>query len=331
MPEPSTTILARLISMVRIIDAQPGISVTELAQFFGRPEKRIRADIDLLDNAGIGDLLPGRTFEIDYDLYTEQGLLTLRSPLNLSAPLPITEKEFARLVTALQAMAPTLTESEQQILPQTLSTLLAARSRMQATTADGDALANLTPAISEVTREKVTEVQRALTDCTAIVFDYVNGAGRHSHRTVSPSALVLERDGWVMTGYCHTAESERTFRLDRTTNLAVVQTAFTPPVDATSSGQGMESGEPGEAVIVTLDPGAAWALRESPATIVEEGRAGALTATYRVWDPTWMRTELLALAPYVEDVSPHHYLEEAAVYARQALEETLQGEDTGNA
>lgn len=57
MPEPSTTILARLISMVRIIDAQPGISVAELAQFFGRPEKRIRADIDLLDNAGVGDLL----------------------------------------------------------------------------------------------------------------------------------------------------------------------------------------------------------------------------------------------------------------------------------
>ena len=328
MPEPSTTILARLISMVRIIDAQPGISVTELAQFFGRPEKRIRADIDLLDNAGIGDLLPGRTFEIDYDLYTEQGLLTLRSPLNLSAPLPITEREFARLVTALQAMAPTLSDTEQQILPQTLSTLLAARSRMHAGTADGDSLASLTPAISEATREKVATVQKALTDGKVVVFDYVNGAGRHSHRTASPSALVLERDGWVMTGYCHTAESERTFRLDRTTNLSEAQAALMSAVDATSSSQGRE---PGETVKVTLHSGAAWALRESPAATVEEGPAGRLSATYQVWDPTWMRTELLALAPYVEDVSPHHYLEETAVYARQALEETLQGEDTGNA
>lgn len=330
LPEPSTTVLARLMSMVRIIDAHPGISVEELARHFGRPEKSVRTDIALLDRAGVGDLLPGRTFDIDYDLFLEEDLLSLRTPLNLSAPLPITDREFARLVTALKAMAPTLTEADQKLLPQTLSTLLAAR---VGTTTDALSVATLTgpaPAISDLTREKIAVIQEAMASASAISFDYVNGAGHTSERTVSPRELILERDGWVVTGFCHTAGSERTFRLDRSTNLASAIQAPIPSNQVPSTTPSTEPEDPGEEVTVTLRADAAWALRESPAATVEEGPDGTLIATYRVWDPIWIRTELLSLSPYVEAVSPRHHFDDAANYARVALEETMNREDASH-
>ncbi|WP_164996652.1 helix-turn-helix transcriptional regulator [Actinomyces minihominis] len=316
MAEDTVAALSRLISLVRLIDNQPGITVGELSQHFGRSKARIRSDIRLLDRAGVDDLLPGCTFEIDYDLFLEQDAVSLRSPLNIDAPLPITRQEFASVVTALQAMAPTLDEDDLQLLPQTLSALITALDATDA--AELGTGSGLTiPTMSQSTRQMILLIQKAMVEGRSITFSYLNRAGVESHRVVTPEALVQERDGWIVRGMCHRAMGERSFRLDRASGLSLADSATFARRTTSPTSNRLE--EVGETVTVTLSSEAAWALKESPARTVKTARDGTIVAVFQSWDPVWMRTELLTLAPYVLDVLPRVYLEEASDFARRAL------------
>ncbi len=325
MAEDTVAALSRLVSLVRLIDNQPGITVSELSQHFGRSKARIRSDIRLLDRAGVDDLLPGCTFEIDYDLFLEHDAVSLRSPLSINAPLPITRQEFASVVTALQAMAPTLDEDDLQLLPQTLSALMTALDAADA--ADlGTGSGITTPTMSQSTRQMILLIQKAMVEGRSISFSYVNRSGVESHRVVTPEALVQERDGWIVRGLCHRAMGERSFRLDRTSGLTLADDANFARRGASPTTRPLES--EGETVTVTLSSEAAWALKESPARTVKTSRDGSIIATFQSWDPVWMRTEILTLAPYVLDVSPRVYLEEASAFARRALESQESGKES---
>ena len=46
---------------------------------------------------------------------------------------------------------------------------------------------------------------------------------------------------------------------------------------------------------------------------------GGIEVEFTVWDPAWMRTQLLALADYVQTVDPEKVLTDAGRFARDAL------------
>lgn len=321
MAEDRGTALARLASIVRLVASQPGISVGELSVHFGRPRRAIRRDIELLDRAGIGDLLPGRSFEIDYAHYVEEERLYLREALNLDAPLPLTDSELVRLVTGLQAIVPTLEEDDLRLLPGALSALIAARGDEPV----GDVPSRIPevalPAMSELTASKIVALRRAIESGRSVSFDYVNSAGRASSRVMRPERLVCGDDGWVVSGWCAEAGQVRTFRVDRLANLASLPSENPARLRAGLArrvGTPQADGE-GERVVVTLRPEGRWRAQEAPA-LVEAAPGGMLKATYEVWDPHWMRAELLSLAPFVVAVEPIAYLEQAGGFARRALQ-----------
>lgn len=324
MPEERSDALARLVSMVTVIDRHPGITVEELAAHFGRSKARIRADIALLDRAGFDDLLPGRTFDIDYDLYLEKEQVRLHTPLNLSSPLPLTDREFALLLTGVQALAPTLDDDELALLPSTLSSLVAMRRKGDENRAVGSSVTVATT-LSQERRKALNVIHDALSRAGTVSFHYLNAAGVHSDRVFTPLTLVAERDGWVTSGWCHSAGGSRTFRLDRMTKVRLMD-----PSDAEGSARPTavpsrtihepEGRDRGQMVTVTLDPQAQWAVHESPAFTVTTDASGQILATYRVWDERWFLAELLLLAPYVLATDPPYLQEAAGALARRALQ-----------
>lgn len=320
LAEDRGTALARLASIVRLIAARPGISVGELSLHFGRPRRSIRRDIETLDRAGIGDYLPGSTFEIDYFEFLETGRLYLREPLNLDAPLRLTDSELVRLVTGLRAIAPTLDAEEQGVLPAALSALFAARDSTESSSGTHGLSEVATSAMSALTASKIGELQAAVRSGGTVTFNYVDGAGRASARTVSPDELVCGDDGWVVSGWCADAQASRTFRLDRMTNLVGAQKTIpaAPPPSSVRVAPAETEGPVGEEVRVTLRAEGRWRAMQSCAE-VEAGEDGTLCLTYRVWERNWMRSELLSLAPFVITTDPVTYFEEAGDFARRAL------------
>ncbi len=315
MAEAAGTALARLVSMVHLIDEHPGITTRQLASHFGRSMRRIRADIDTLDRAGFDDLLPDKTFEIDYDLYVAQDRLALRTPLELRAPLPVTEEEFALLLTGLGAAAPLLTDQERQWVPRTISALMAMRAPISKSTA----AAPVPLAMESRLRDTVLLFRDAISQGRDTGFHYVSGAGTTSDRIFRPDSLTLGVEGWVVSGFCASAQERRTFRLDRMSGVEMMGRSSFPTIPASDTQAGVA-----RSVEVDLQAQARLLLAESAASSLQVNEDGTITATFTVFDDAWMRKQLLNLAPWVITTRPRTYLEQAASFARTALVEQKQ-------
>lgn len=59
---------------------------------------------------------------------------------------------------------------------------------------------------------------------------YLDSQGIISQRKLSPKALCYTmEDGWILIGYCHKREAERSFRLSRIEEVHALDEFFPPP------------------------------------------------------------------------------------------------------
>ena len=302
--------ITRLVSMINYISRHPGVSVEQLAEHFGRTPRQVRSDVELLDQAGIDDLLPGRTLEIDWDLYEDEDRVELFTSLEVNSPIALTGEEVARIILGLQMIAPSLSEGERNELPSTISTLLAASSQSPPI---GDGVQTVVPLVDSA---HFAQVLDAIESEGCLSIDYTNAEGVSSSRDVWPTGLVAERDGWVMSAWCSTRGEARSFRLDRVTSLKACEGEPHRPPRGRSQKTDVDLGENVE---VTLSRDAEWVLGESVAKQAKRTR-NSIVATFEVWDPSWLAAELLALAPYVEQTKPEEHLVQARNFAREALD-----------
>lgn len=67
----------------------------------------------------------------------------------------------------------------------------------------------------------VREIEEAIHNKNIVEFDYTNGSGQKSHRTVEPLALNYRWYAWYLLAYCTCKNDYRFFKLNRLTNLRV--------------------------------------------------------------------------------------------------------------
>ncbi len=309
MAEDASLQLSRLAGLATFIAENPGVAVADAAGHFGRKPAQLRRDVAVLIDSGFDDLLPGRTLELDLEAYLADGTLSLRSPLGLQRSAALSADDLALLTYGLQAIAPTLNEAEAEAIPKVLEKI-AAHSGVDVsfdqTLVDTISAPSTGPRL-QLLREAMSAGQRAR-------FHYVSGSGKTGLRTVQPTGLTFARDGWLLESICLDTGAPRSFRLDRMDAVEVL-----PPDTALSDGEAIRAGEvQGQTVLVELSPEAGWMTHETAATSVHRSAEG-LTAQYTMWDPDWMRTELLLLSPYVQSADPPALLEEAQAYAEEAL------------
>ncbi len=322
MAENSSVQLSRLVALVNFIAENPGVTVAQVADHFSRSVAQVRRDVSVLIDSGFDDLLPGRTLELDLSAYLEEGELWLRDPLGLESSISLSSQEFALLIYALTALSPSLSAAENALLPN-LALKLVNSSEVGV---GGAFFMQTVSALDE--DSSVQKVLEAINDSAGLRFTYTDASGNVSRRQASPRLLRLARDGWLVEAIADTGE--RSFRLDRMTDVQVVA----PATLRDSGREGLQAGASGElsgtqhaadqsqsgepVVSVLLAPSAAWITNETPARNVRKTAEG-LEATFVAWDPQWMRTELLLLAPYVEKTDPANVKEEASSYAHTAL------------
>ena len=311
MPEPKSVTLSRLASLATFVAEHPGVSVRDAATHFGRTPKQLRADVRVIAEAGFDDLLPGRTLEIDLDAFLQGDVLVLRDSLGLERVNAISEEDLALLVCGLGAIAPTLSETELALVPGAMR-----KAALLAGLGEDQPLPAVEALAAADAPEKLGVIREALDRGQLLHFDYTPASGTMARRVVQPLGLGFAGDDWLLEGLSldgPSAGQQRSFRLDRMGPVSVREREEAPSLpEATRDIPGAVS------ATAVLSPDADWLAHELPAAAVRQG-PDSIEATFTVWDPAWLRTQLLHVAEHLQTTRPPTVKSQAAAFAREAL------------
>ncbi len=207
---------ARLLQLMQALRSQaPPVLAQNLAQETGVSLRTIYRDIDSL--RGLGAVIDG-----------EAGFgYTLQEDAHLP-PLGFEADELEALVLGLKEVAqigdPALADAARSAL-----------SKIRARVPEGQAR-RIEHAVLDARRFKrppdpvidVAALRRAAWDEQLVRFDYADGQGRASSRSVKPLGIVFMTDAHMLLAWCLLRQDFRAFRLDRMKALDVLAESFRP-------------------------------------------------------------------------------------------------------
>ena len=309
MPETSEVATVRLLSLVSWIGEHPGVSAHDVAAHFDRSDAQVERDVALLGD--VGDSLPGASFELDWDLWETERRLAVRTTLGVDLPPRLTADEAAAVLIGLRAIAPALDRHLRARLPRTALGVAALAHE------GSDVAERLTVSAQPRHDGRLDVLQRAMRRGHGVGFTYTDAQGRVTDRDVDPLELHTGPQGWSLRGWCVASAGERTFRLDRVTDLHELDRPArrhrrTPAVPAGASAR--------PTVRVRVSNAARWVLEEVPCTLVREDDR-SFTADLEVWDRAWVESLLIDISPHLLAVDPPEFAESLRARARAALAE----------
>lgn len=204
MARPSSSERARrLIALLGQLDSRRNIRLADLAARLGVSETQIASDLETLSMCGVAPYDPLGLVPVFID---GDEVVVFGDVPALKAGVRLSASEAEALSAALQAAGFGSDDPLTARLLEAASSSFTAEElgRMLVTK-----VGSHDPGVYEVLAE-------AIADRVAVELDHApSGADAVRHRIVEPCALFAERGAWYLTGWCRTARSWRTFRLDR--------------------------------------------------------------------------------------------------------------------
>lgn len=304
----------RLLGIVLELQRRKHVRAEDLAAKYETSKRTIYRDMQALGETGVpiiaeagkgyslveGYFLPPLTFTSE-----EATMLALGSDLMAQhfdvqyrdAATSASAKLEAVLPLAQRAQVEHLRKSITFVVPETLAS---------------EAVAALLPAL-----------RRALLERRTIQFHYHtryahDGEPAKKTRSADPYGMYHYGDTWYLLAYCHLRQAVRSFRLDRLSQLKVLDQTFELPADFS-----MEPPEEDESRKVTVrvlfDEEAAPWVREARAYAVAavDEKADGLLITYRVNEARDLLQWLLSWGSHARVLEPTYLREELAEEARK--------------
>lgn len=142
-------------------------------------------------------------------------------------PLMFTHDEARALVASVRLAQPRLDAALARQAEAALSKILAVLPA--AARAAAESLAVYAPdfGVDEPTRARLEVLRVAIDARRKLQFGYLDAQGRSSERTVRPLGCFYWGEVWTLAAWCETRAGFRSFRVDRVSGLAVLETHFT--------------------------------------------------------------------------------------------------------
>jgi proteasome accessory factor C len=313
--ESATDRLGRLLTMVPWLMRHQGIDLAEAAATFGVDEAQVVDDLQLLFVCGTPGHMPDDLIEASW----EDGKVYVGNADTIAHPLRLGRDEALALVVALRALAAVPGIEEHDAIDRALAKLESASGD-----AAGDAAAVSVAVDADGHEQEVlTTVRAGLRTHRRLHLRYlVASRDESTERDVDPMR-VLNVDGrWYLEAWCHRAEDQRMFRLDRVDEVSVLDQDGTPPQQARprAVGPGVFRPSPDdETVRLHVQPQAAWVAEQFPVDGVERQPDGSLLVDLRTADPSWLVRLVWRLGGQARVVSPPRLVELVRDGARRAL------------
>jgi len=312
MPEEAPVQVARILAMASWIMDNPGHNVRQIAQHFGRSSRQVRRDLEYMGQ--IGDSMIDRSYGLDWDLYETEGVVVLRGSQTPSLP-KLTPAEAAALLVALRALAPYLSESEEEVLLSTAAKLASRASQEGGDTQGGSEVIHLEQErsnSSELQKENnaqhVIDLRYAIDELREVSFEYLGVEGFYT-RCVYPLGLKHLSTGWILDAWDPIRETHRSYRVDRMNNLVIGEKH--PRVSIPS--------EPAPSTLtLTISANARWICEDFESTAISED-AEMITCSLPIWNEEWILALLCDISADIIEC-PSEWMQRVSDYAQSAME-----------
>ncbi len=314
MTETAVQRLSRLLAMVPWLLSHQGVPVAEAAEEFGVSPAQLVKDLELLFVCGLPGHLPDDLIDADWD----SGFVFVGNADPISRPLRLGMDEALALIVGLRTLLEVPGFGDREAVSRALSKLedAAGEAGEPARQMRVDLAGSAEPAVLEA-------CQTALRERRRLHLDYlVPHRDETTDRDVDPMRVLYAQGRWYLEGWCHRAESVRTFRLDRIVGIGLLTADGTPPPQALRRDLDAELFAPGpgdHVVRLELRPEARWVTDYYPVQDLEEHPDGSLTVTMRTGDLTWLRGLTLRLGGTGRVLQPVALAEQVGATARAAL------------
>lgn len=312
MPEEAPVQVARILAMASWIMDNPGHTVRQIAQHFGRSSRQVRRDLEYMGQ--IGDSMIDRSYGLDWDLYETEGVVVLRGSQTPSLP-KLTPAEAAALLVALRALAPYLSESEEEVLLSTAAKLASRASQEEGEVRSGSEVihleqesSNSPDAQQKISAQNVIDLRYAIDELREVSFNYL-GADDSYSRCVYPLGLKHLSTGWILDAWDPTRQTHRSYRVDRMNNLVIGEKR--PRVSIPS--------EPAPSTLtLTISANARWICEDFESTVISED-AEMITCSLPIWNEEWILALLCDISADIIEC-PSEWMQRVSEYARSAME-----------
>ena len=294
--------IQRILAIVPWIVAHPGAAKKEVAHRFGMTVEQLDDDLALVLMIGVPPYSPG-----DYlDVVDDGEFVTIRLADQFSRPLQLTPAEGLALLAAGRALLAVPGSDPEGPLATALAKLEHALDL---------------PGVAVDVGEPVflDELRHAAAHGERVEIDYWS-AGRDelTTRRIDPAVVFFAMGEWYVNAFCHRADAERMFRVDRVRALRATGEHFEPSeADDIIDVYHPRADDP--RVTLALAPAAAWVAEAYPAESTTTRPDGTIEVVLAVSEPAWLERLLVRLGPEARVLGPDTARGAGAVAARRVL------------
>jgi proteasome accessory factor C len=285
--------LQRVLALVPWIVANPGTTIAELSRRFEVDQDELERDLELLPLCGLPPYTADRLIDV---WIADDGAVSIRLAEYFERPLRLTPAEGVALLTAGRALLAVPGTDPHGPLATSLDKLEAAIGARGAM------------AIDVGGTDHLNRLQEAVAGDERIEIDYYSFArDEMTTRVVDPWRVFHAFGAWYLVGYCHRAEGERLFRVDRVRAVRATGEHAAPAPAADDDGLAglVYRPAPGDLrVRLLLDPGAGWVAESYVTEGVTERTDGRLEVVLPVSAPAFLARLLLGLGPAATVLEP---------------------------
>ncbi|WP_026927730.1 WYL domain-containing protein [Granulicoccus phenolivorans] len=314
--------VARLLALVPYVQANPGISVKQVAREFGIAPRQVVKDLQVAYMCGRPGGLPGDLIEVDMEAVESDGVIHLDNAEELQRPMRLRADEALSLTLGLQSVRevapPQLTGHVDSALAKLQGAAGAAADRTQVRVLAADEAVRRTIGDAIGGDRRLRLVYDAPTGTTTRTVDPLQVSSSDGYAYLQawsevPDTVTPAADGRSAPGWRH-------FRLDRIAEATVLEaprhthSTRPEPLDGW-----LDRVDSVAEVTLELGPEAAWAVDYYPMDLLSTGADGSVRVRVRVAEPLWLRNLLLRLAGGVRRVDPPKAADSARAAAAEAL------------
>lgn len=312
--------VGRLLALVPYIQSRNGVSVEQAAADFGVRPAQIVKDLNVLWFCGLPGLGMGDLIDVDMDALDGEGMIRVSNADYLARPLRLGSSEASALIVALRTLRDAGDDSVRPIVDRALA-------KLEAAAGDGAALAAQVDVRFSSHEAELNRLRNALTGAIdqgrqVRLGYYVPARDEATERTVDPLRVVTAEGNTYLEAWCHLAEGQRLFRLDRVSGAEVLESPVDqhPDVLPRDLASGLFQPSPDDMLVtLRLDPSARWVAEYYPVETSDELDGGGLRVTLRAGDPGWLTRLMLRIGGAATIEEPAELSEAVRGAAVQAL------------
>lgn len=287
-PESATARLDRLLTMVPWLLRRQGVDLAEAAAEFGVSTQQIEADLALIFLCGTPGGMPDDLIEAEW----ESGKVYLGNADTIARPLRLGLDEAITLMVGLRTLADVPGLSDRQVVERALAKLEQATGTTSMPGADAATARIHVDIAPQEESPLLAQVRRALADRRRLHLRYlVPSRDETTERDVDPMRVTALEGHWYLEGWCHRSGDVRLFRLDRVTELRVLDEDGTPPAHARPRDldAGIFQGRPQDPVVqLRLEPASRWVADYYPHEWLQDTGDGWCVVAIRTGHVDWL-------------------------------------------